>query len=71
MFLGLIQPAIILWLMSNGAFDVVRHTERAWRLYREMMQKDENQTGSRVDSGTRNKETKYTASKKDHNYVTE
>ena len=41
MFLGLIQPAIILWLMSNGAFDVVRHTERAWRLYCGMLHETE------------------------------
>ncbi len=71
MFLGLVQPAIILWLMSNGAFDVVRHTEQAWGLYREMLRKDENRTCSRVGSGTRNRETKFTATKKDHNYVTE
>jgi len=71
MFLGLVQPAIILWLISNRAFDVVRHTERAWRLYREMLRKDENRTCSRVGSGTRNRETKFTATKKDHNYVTE
>ncbi len=33
-FLGLIQPAAILWQMSDGAFDVTRQTERAWRIYR-------------------------------------
>lgn len=37
MFLGLIQPAIILWLMSNGSFDVGGHSERAWRLFRDML----------------------------------
>ena len=71
MFLGLVQPAIILWLMSKGAFDVVRHSERAWRLYCEMLQRDENRPRSRVGSGTRSRETKFTATKKDHNYVTE
>lgn len=71
MFLGLVQPAIILWLMSNGAFDVVRHTERAWHLYRQMLRKDENRTCSRVGSGTRNREAKFSATKKDHNYVSE
>jgi AcrR family transcriptional regulator len=70
MFLGLVQPAIILWLMSNGSFDVVRHTERAWRLYRGLLQKDENRTGSRVGFGTRNRETKFTAKRKEYNYVT-
>ena len=63
MFLGLIQPAIILWLMSNGAFDVVRHTERAWRLYCGMLQKDENRTASAAGSGTRNREMKFAAGK--------
>ncbi len=71
MFLGLVQPAIILWLMSKGAFDVVRHSERAWRLYCEMLQRDENRPRSRAGSGTRRRETKFTATKKDHNYVTE
>jgi AcrR family transcriptional regulator len=34
MFLGLIQPASILWRMSDGRFDVTRHTERAWKVFR-------------------------------------
>jgi AcrR family transcriptional regulator len=46
MFLGLIQPAIILWLMSKGAFDVARHGERAWCLYCAMLQRGEKQAGS-------------------------
>ena len=35
MFLGLIQPAGILWHLSNGTFDVTRHEEDAWRIFRE------------------------------------
>lgn len=38
MFLGLLQPAIILWLMSNQAFGVARHVDHAWALFREMLQ---------------------------------
>lgn len=38
MFLGLVQPAVILWLMSDQTFNVAQHTERAWRLFREMLQ---------------------------------
>ena len=38
MFLGLIQPAMILWLMSNGEYNVVRHAGQAWRLFCEMLQ---------------------------------
>jgi hypothetical protein len=33
MFLGLIQPAAILSHMSEGAFDVTGHTERAWAIF--------------------------------------
>lgn len=46
LFLGLIQPAVILWLMSNKRFDVVRHAEQAWRLFCEMLQSDGHPTGS-------------------------
>ncbi len=38
MFLGLIQPAVILWLMSNATFDVASHAEHAWRLFRNLLQ---------------------------------
>jgi len=33
MFLGLIQPAAILFHMSEGQFDVTGHTERAWEIF--------------------------------------
>jgi AcrR family transcriptional regulator len=33
MFLGLIQPAAILWHMSDGEFDVTQHAERAWKTF--------------------------------------
>jgi len=33
MFLGLFQPAAMLWLMSGGAFDAKAHIERAWRVF--------------------------------------
>jgi AcrR family transcriptional regulator len=32
MFLGLIQPAALLWHLSGGGFDVTRHVEKAWDL---------------------------------------
>jgi AcrR family transcriptional regulator len=35
MFLGLVQPAAILWHMSDGGFDVTKHVEQAWRVFRE------------------------------------
>lgn len=33
MFLGLIQPAVILWHMSDGEFDVSRHAGSAWEVF--------------------------------------
>lgn len=33
MFLGLIQPAAFIWYLSDGAFDVTKHAERAWKLF--------------------------------------
>ncbi len=33
MFLGLIQPAALLWHLSEGDFDVTKHVERAWQIF--------------------------------------
>ncbi len=33
MFLGLIQPAAILWNLSDGKFDVTRHVQKAWPVF--------------------------------------
>lgn len=33
-FLGLFQPAAILWHLSEGNFDVTRHASRAWEVFR-------------------------------------
>lgn len=38
MFLGLIQPAAILWHMSAGRFEVTRHTAEAWRVFRSLIE---------------------------------
>lgn len=38
MFLGLIQPAVILWLISDGGFDVATHAERAWQIFGQAIQ---------------------------------
>ncbi len=34
LFLGIVMPAAILWHLSDGGFDVTRHAERAWQVYR-------------------------------------
>jgi AcrR family transcriptional regulator len=39
MILGIIQPAGILWHMSDGVFDVTRYVERAWKVLRSGIEK--------------------------------
>lgn len=34
-FLGMIQPAAIIWNLSDGEFDLIRHSENAWKLFLE------------------------------------
>ena len=33
MFLGLIQPAVILWHLSDGNFDLTWQAEAAWQVF--------------------------------------
>ncbi len=33
LFLGLIQPGVVLWAMSGGEFDVSAHAEAGWKLF--------------------------------------
>jgi AcrR family transcriptional regulator len=37
MFLGLIQPAAILWHMSEGKFNVARQVEKSWDAFRQLI----------------------------------
>jgi TetR/AcrR family transcriptional regulator, fatty acid metabolism regulator protein len=32
-FLGMIQPAAIIWNLSDGGFDLVQHSRKAWRIF--------------------------------------
>jgi YsiA-like protein len=41
MFLGLVQPAAILWHVSDGGFDVTRQAEKAWGLFSEAIGNDD------------------------------
>jgi len=41
LFLGLVQPASILWRMSDGNFDVTRSAERSWELLSDALQPQE------------------------------
>ncbi len=35
LFLGLFQPAAVLWYLSDGRYDVGRHIHRAWPIFKE------------------------------------
>ncbi|OGP94444.1 MAG: TetR family transcriptional regulator [Deltaproteobacteria bacterium RBG_16_47_11] len=35
MFLGMIQPGVILWFLSDGKFDISKESERNWNVFRE------------------------------------
>lgn len=37
MFLGLIQPAAVLWHVSGGRFDAMKQTEQAWQVFGEII----------------------------------
>lgn len=38
-FLGMIQPAAIIWNLSDGGFDLVQHSKNAWMLFLDAIQK--------------------------------
>ena len=38
MFLGIIQPPVVLWYLSNGRFEVKKQAERAWEVFQEAIQ---------------------------------
>jgi len=50
MFLGLIQPLIILSHTTDGKFDVTRHVQQAWPLFLELIQGQTGRSGSRIES---------------------
>ncbi|RJP65931.1 MAG: TetR/AcrR family transcriptional regulator [Candidatus Abyssobacteria bacterium SURF_17] len=54
MFLGMIQPAAILWQMSDGAFDVTKHGEKAWKLFHDAIQAKVGPCDGTHDSARRN-----------------
>jgi len=38
MFLGIIQPAAILWHISDATVDVSKHTEKVWKIFKESLE---------------------------------
>jgi AcrR family transcriptional regulator len=39
MLFGIVVPAGILWHLTDGGFDVTRHAQRAWQLFRRAVEK--------------------------------
>ncbi len=57
-FLGLIQPAALLWTMSEGDFDVTQHAERAWEMFERAIRTGTNeQTCGPTEAGKRRKKS--------------
>lgn len=57
MFLGLIQPAAILWMMSDGKFDIGQHAEHAWQLFSLMLAQPETARAATPPCGPQKKTT--------------
>ena len=47
LFLGLVMPPVILWHMSDGAFDVTRQARRAWPLFLQALRSPKGPGGGR------------------------
>ena len=48
LFIGMIVPAGIRWHLTEGGFDVTRHAERAWQVFRGAIGTE----GSRISEST-------------------
>jgi len=46
LFLGLIQPAVILWSVSDGEFDLDRHGREVWAMYQDLVRPPSGNTSS-------------------------
>jgi AcrR family transcriptional regulator len=57
MFLGMIHPAVILWLTSDGAFDVNDHAAKAWPPFAQMLQVAPNSRATPPRHAARNRAT--------------
>ena len=38
LFLGIIQPAVVIWRLSGGRFDIVNHAEQSWKVFRSLIE---------------------------------
>ena len=46
-FLGMIQPAAIIWNLSDGRFDLIQHSKKSWRLFLDAIQRPLRQPGEK------------------------
>ena len=51
LFVGLVQPPVVLWYLSNGKFEVIKQAERAWEIFRQAIQAEEPTAVSRKKGG--------------------
>ena len=49
MFLGMVQPGVILWFLSDGKFDILKHSEKNWELFREAIRAKGNSPYERTE----------------------
>jgi len=47
MLWGLLPPAVILWHVSDGRFDVTKHMQRVWQIVRRALQQDQHRQGGK------------------------
>ncbi|MBI5443440.1 MAG: TetR/AcrR family transcriptional regulator [Deltaproteobacteria bacterium] len=40
LFLGLVQPAAVFWLLSDGKFDATEHLAKAWEIFRAAVERE-------------------------------
>ena len=57
LFLGLFQPAAVLWYLSDGRYDISRHIHRAWPIFKDAI-KGNNRTIPQGDRCGQTKERK-------------
>lgn len=58
MYLGIVQPAALLWDFSGGDFDVTRHGDHAWQILNAAIRSDDisEASSARRSKGTKRKE---------------
>jgi AcrR family transcriptional regulator len=44
LFLGLVQPPVVLWTLSNGRFDVTKHMDQVWPIFKKAISLDNPKT---------------------------